>query len=137
MMDTSEIYIKMCDCPEVQDGWKVSVGDWYMYEDVHYKEQRLEILGTDDGANLSIFQAHKDENTWLPRQCQLQDMMGDISQIGINVLVNKFYVFCLETTYKEGYLTTAHFETMEQLWLAYYMFEKHKKAWNGEKWIDK
>ncbi|TES89947.1 MAG: hypothetical protein E3J87_11075 [Candidatus Cloacimonadota bacterium] len=26
------------------------------------------------------------------------------------------------------------FTSMEQLWLAFYMWEKHEKTWDGEKW---
>ena len=27
-MDTSELYIKMCDCPEIQEQWEPESGDW-------------------------------------------------------------------------------------------------------------
>ena len=26
------------------------------------------------------------------------------------------------------------FNSFEQLWLAFYMYEKYKKIWDGEKW---
>lgn len=73
---------------------------------------------------------------WLPRQDQLQEMgfmnIGDT----INIRVNRFYRFCLEFPYKTGYLATALFNTMEQLWLAFVMKEIYCKVWDDKGWID-
>jgi len=38
---------------------------------------------------------------------------------------------------KKGMGLAGLFKSMEQLWLAFYMHEKHKKIWDGKKWKKK
>jgi hypothetical protein len=52
---------------------------------------------------------------WLPRQDQLQEMYGTFQECSVN-----------------GGVVTS----MEQLWLAFVMKEKHNKVWNGNDWIN-
>ena len=157
-MDKSE-YIKMCDCPEIQKQWKPEEQKFNMFyikrgfysngaepgngeywvdkgeiafcgenDDVHNDYPKGQTRS--DGSKFSFDDG---EYIWLPLQHQIQKMLGDFN--GINILINQFYVFCLEKSYKANYLATAYFNSMEQLWLAFYMWEKHGKVWNGEEWI--
>ena len=54
-MDTSEQYIKMCDCPEIQDNRKQHMEDWGDF----------------------CHPTRKGEFIWLPRQDQLQRMVQE------------------------------------------------------------
>ena len=38
-MDTSEEYIKMCDCPEIQDKWKEYGDDGSFFQITEHEEQ--------------------------------------------------------------------------------------------------
>lgn len=119
-MDTSETYIKMSDCPEIQsvrgEVWiTFGEGILYSYEDVYYK------CLTKDGNGWHLI--------WLPRQDQLQEMVR-ASYSNLDEFVYLFW----------GWITTKCPEkilgltSMEQLWLAFVMKEKFNKVWNGEEW---
>lgn len=144
-MDKSEMYVKMSDYPEIQDGWKVSCGDWYMYYDdptsfddlVHgfYGEWKLQILGRDDEQNLGIIQRDSEKRIWLRRQDQLQGMFktklgSTYTAIALTDKLRHWVKHFLP--YPQ--LTLFQF-SMEQLWLAFVMHELHRKRWDGEKWI--
>lgn len=124
MMDRSRIYVKQSNCPEVQGRWKPK--NWKSYTVWH---TRLKTLG--DIIYGRDWEHSEGELIWLPRQDEIQKMLVKDS---INIELNKFYVFCLEKAYVESLLPTVIFNSFEQLWLAFYMWEKHKKIWNGEKW---
>ena len=112
----------MCDCPEIQrqkfKGNEFSIS--YKNPDIWIEHEGNFLYARHD--------------IWLPRQDQIQEMMIKDS---INIELNKFYVFCLEKDYIGSSLPTAEFDSFEQLWLAFYMYEKHGKVWNEDKWIKK
>ncbi len=77
---------------------------------------------------------------WLPRQDQLQEMVGQYGHF--QPFTNALHDF---TKWYESQLMVYHesenFEqvesqwgSMEQLWLAFVMKEKHGKTWNGNQW---
>ena len=140
-MDTSETYIKMCDCVEIQEGWEIKYGDWFT---VCWTEGGLHIDGDwiqpslTDETTLEKFDGgyEYDMDTlpkpyiWLPRQDQLQEMVGfggDL--IGGQVLLLMEYVRSLDDKYQ--------FISWEQLWLAFVMKEKFGKVRNGSEWVAK
>jgi len=114
-MDTSETYIKMCDCPEIQE--------------YHVKLPKLITNGL--GSNCQYY-GYTNKHVWLPRQDQIQEMLN----YGIGALVNDFEEFCV---CKLNMLECPDDfpKTMEQLWLVFYMWEKHSKTWDGKKWVKK
>ena len=133
-MDTSKEYIAMCDCEEVQGQWKCEMGDWYFC-------QCKDIPGYPDGYSVSVIfdgdadirssdlpKSHTD--TWLPRQDQIQEMMGESQNC--RYLLKRLNDWCGDHAY--GWMLYA---SMEQLWLAFYMHEKHNKTWDGEAWVNK
>ena len=128
-MDTSETYIKMCDCGEIQGQWENEFGDYIIFRE-HFQR-----YGDEDVERVDEYLPPKIQKNyiWLPCQDQIQEMMGDMK--GINILVNQFYIFCLQGEYKAYHLAAACFDSMEQLWLAFYMAEKHSRVWDGKKWI--
>ena len=121
-MDISEKYTKMCDCPEVQHAKTSTERDGYSFH-VNLPHPKY----GDEFKRV----------TWLPRQDQIQEMMIDFAMdesiynwkchTPTMKLFSLFVIFCE--------VNGAKYETFEQLWLAFYMYEKHKKTWNGEKWI--
>jgi len=67
---------------------------------------------------------------WCPRQDQLQDMVFDEDD-NLRVWCYEIYKFCdskLGQHYRE-------YGTMEQLWLAFVMWEKYQKKWDGKEWV--
>ncbi len=120
-MDTSETYVKQCDCPEVQGKWKPD----YLFGSVLYGKFSKEIIACETN-NLSGV-------VWLPRQDQIQEILLSDEDLKWNIpkLVGNFVPFFGSNKNYE------RFNSMEKLWLAFYMKEKHRKSWNGEKWIKK
>jgi len=113
-MDTSEEYIKMCDCPEIQGEWAFPCFSDWVY---NFRECLTgQLVNPQEGDTQEIIE----NNLWLPRQDQIQKMMG--YEIPIYALA-PFATFLWR-----------HFKTWEQLWLAFYVYEKHDKVWDGEKW---
>ena len=113
-MDTSEQYIKMCDCPEIQSKWAILIDEGaHPTTDVH------------DYSTYIVKENRRMECIWLPRQDQIQEMVGDFNAI-LPMLPR---LERLDKLYEEK------FNSMEQLWLAFYMHEKHDKMWDGKKWV--
>ncbi len=140
-MDTSELYIKMCDCPEIQDEWVVRSGDWAMIIDPEFDEGP-EMLDWTNWATEFTFEPEKDgkeylreRGTWLPRQDDIQKMSGEKNLPHLAWLFDKFCSPNSLHPYYKDYRVNA-FTSMEQLWLAFYMKEKHNKVWDSG-WVIK
>ena len=152
-MDTSEQYIKMCDCSEIQGKWEIGV-DAMMHPatDSHDYTQMI----------LKPHPKYKTQKAcitiWLPRQDQIQEMhskaIPQIQLVQINQVVNpdpfievakeekqsiiEYQKFKNETLGRRAYFRGyySQFQTWEQLWLAFYMHEKHQKFWGKEGWVN-
>jgi len=131
-MDCGKVYIKMCEkAKRIQDehgeAWiTFGKGILYSYDNVYYKHL------TEDGNRWHL--------TWLPRQDQLQGMVGNYEEAKRKIK-SFFYdwaeftcPFAEDFNYDDSYWES--FASMEQLWLAFVMFELHGKRWDGEKWND-
>lgn len=118
-MDTSETYIKMCDCPEIQDlrdrdSWQE--GDWVW--DNRYPDVFSALGGRHD-------RPYKPTTTWLPCQDQLQEMVkGNIPSL----------LFRIQRQWEEMNFPNLP-TSMEQLWLAFVMKGKHGRVWTGMEWV--
>jgi len=140
-MDTSETYIKMCDCPEIQEQ---SVTPPYPND--YYARRKGG--GIRYGYQIITSDIVDDDYIWLPRQDQIQEiarhLYGEHSrkwvwrmmQDFVGNLDNDFYLESIEMTMGNYFSMDGMFDTWEQLWLAFYMYEKYQKIWTGEKWID-
>lgn len=117
----------MCDCEEIQKLWKPKEGDF-----VSHKERY------DPGVLLIIDELVK-KLIFLPRQDQLQKMV-DFKLYQLNFAFSEWYYDIDETGDCDFHVKHehCHFETMEQLWLAFVMFELHQKQWssNERKWVN-
>ena len=71
----------------------------------------------------------RDEHFWLPRQDQLQGMVGNHTWYGLILKLNQFVE---EVDFSQE---ANEFRSMEQLWLAFVMKELYSKHWNGEDWV--
>ena len=121
-MDTSDEYAKMCEkAEEIQKTWLLRDGDilyskkfktWWIW------------LSTDDSINPSVETA-----IWLPRQDQLQEMVGDYQE-NLRKVYNILIEMGTDTKFW-GY------RSFEQMWLAIVMFEKYNKVWVLNNWINK
>lgn len=119
-MDTSKAYIKMCDCPEIQGQWMIPP---YDHDFCYNTKDRYFTYGRNISADTV------DDYIWLPRQDQIQEMMQFKD---LNVLMCDLWAFHSENL---GYVLD-NFTSMEQLWLAFYMHEKHGKLWSKDgKWV--
>lgn len=70
----------------------------------------------------------KEDLIWLPYQHQIQKIMDFESTSFLLSELSKFHKL------KVGYILDM-LNSMEKVWLAFYMYEKHTKAWHGEEWI--
>lgn len=141
-MDTTETYIKMADCPEIQElspfnrkaiQW-IEVGSWYA-EGV--SEGDIVCFGS-IGADYKWYKEHRNKQViWLPRQDQLQEMIKSEDE---NLVEFRERIICGFSAWCEVLRMTNDFRdylSMEQLWLAFVMKEKYNKVWNGEDWKDR
>lgn len=141
IMDTSETYIKMCDCEEIQELRPHK--NYPKYEDgdvlfahwpdgtsypVEKRERRISMY-TILGNNPDCYS----KAIWLPHQDQLQEIVG---YKGLPYLLTQAFERSVNGgecnyTWNNG----EHFTSMEQLWLAFVMKEKFNKKWNGTEWV--
>jgi len=138
-MDTSETYIKMCDCPEVKDtiqkiietDHRRKVETRKRFADTEYSV-RIPDIRTPD---VSIYDADGSpmRRIDLLSQDQIQEML--LQYYGLHSIVKKFWEFEQKMRKEENVGIPS--ESMEQLWLAFYMHEKHGKIWNGKEWEKK
>ena len=106
-MDTSKEYIKMCDYPRIQKQIKDDRCSFWAKKRVTGK--------------YSVWCSyHSPGDIWLPRQDQIQEIMGCIPGNHLS-LMNKLCKF-------------NYYYSLEQKWLAFYMYEKCGKKWNGKEW---
>ena len=136
VMDTSELYIKMCDCPEIQGQWEAKDLDVFYHRGDKEGHWKGLIIGLSeecdkedcdcDNCGWGTKEHLRKYGIWLPRQDQIQEMLG-ITSISIKTLVIRFSEFCC---------TEGDESSMEQLWLAFYVHERHSKIWSSkeEKW---
>ncbi len=135
-MDTSSVYIKMSDCPEIQMEWDIirKQDEWdcsdfvYDREDIHCSQTYC--LGGETALAIET-EENRNAYVWLPRQDQIQGLLkGNLTTF---YWLEGLWEFTRKrvNAFPEKYADTS----MEQMWLAFYMFEKHSKIWNDEIWV--
>ncbi len=131
-MDTSKDYVQMCSqAKELQDIWKPSIGDFYNGYRINVvcTQELIDTISTD-------IREHKADAwvTWLPRQDQLQTIVG---YPGGFVFFNFYFKKPLFYEKKKPMFPLLYFNSGEQCWLAFVMKDKFGKVWNGEDWVKK
>lgn len=131
-MDITEKYVKMCEkADEVQkfkNEWDGDSPDFWFGTN----QEVFEIAG--------YFYANRAFCPWLPRQEDIQAMFKRIYDV--DNMIATFHSWYRGFTI-DGHLNireykdpeNKNFNTFEQLWLAFYMRDRHNKIWNGEDWI--
>jgi len=127
-MDTSEKYIKMCEKAQKDINKKEELWDWY-YDKESDTIEVVVRLNTDHPMGNNY---HKDEIP-LYRQDQLQEMLVPTDAIALIDELNGFILHHIE----DRNLGIRKHRTLEQLWLAFVMYEKYQKEWDDEKeeWV--
>jgi len=123
-MDTSEEYVRMCKkAKEIQKVWNPENGDFY-FDLVNERVYSY--------CSSAIGKGYTGIDVWLPRQDQLQEMITD-GLAWKHVLFDEF-VRNQEANWITGEIK--NFGSFEQLWLAFVMYRKFNKIWDGEKWVE-
>ena len=133
-MDKTKKWIRMCEkSEEIQIIGKTKateLDDWYFEKTTQY---------------FSIGSFTNEYDIWLPRQDQLQDMLKTTHLTNPYNLISFLWnilnedetcpdeILCDECIKEAMYWRS--FESLEQLWLAFIMNEKHSKVWNKNDWI--
>jgi len=118
-MDETKKYILQCEkAVKIQ-----ALREKYYWEGDYY-------TGTNGIVRLSSWRVNvMDGWVWLPRQDQLQEM------INIEGCGGKVHYLCSSLYRYFDNDERISLESMEQLWLAFVMFKKHNKRWDGNDWI--
>jgi len=125
-MDTSETYIKMCEgAEEIQEPRpQVMIGSVPHYYNGIYQYE------TDSDGIVRFW--NSGGYIWLPRQDQLQEILGYPKCNAIEGFV-KFYGLINENMW---FIKPELFDySLEQAWLMYVMKRKYNKVWDGGSWI--
>ncbi len=138
-MDTSEQFIKMCDCPEIQEGHEYAYGDWGLIKQndgeikshvATFGEYSEPIYGMMSDSGCGCCSGSAETSVWLPRQDQLQELVDYGSR---REEEERFHIWFLTQYYdRQG----PSLVTWGQLWLAFVMKEKYGKTWDGETWSE-
>ena len=136
----TERYIKMCEkAEEIQREWKPQAGDWAI--DVWHRNPVVVAIVELSGRLLvsqiggSLYENEQDKFFWLPTQEQLQEMYMNMSpdidwvEKGAVTLESDFSYAVTE----ENWEYFVQFGTMNELWLAFVMWERYGKVWDDEK----
>jgi len=160
-MDTSETYIKMCEkAEEIQPHFEEddSVGGTFIGGNLlchHQSNWEREHSKIPSGVFYVMEESYTDTCTtcgneedkhkviktiWLPRQDQLQEMIGKEYPLSFMALVDFVLSYEDPDADKPAELCADNevltkLTSREQLELAFVMKEKYNKTWNGEDWI--
>jgi len=140
-MDNTEKYIKMCDKSPLRDK-KIPLTSFVMVKKCWATDKNtlgiIVEIPTKDWCLYSLFLLKKHnpyggferkQLIWLPRQDQLQDMVGDIEK--------SYRVFWKRTCCVSSFRNIPNIDIItnswEQLWLGIVMYEKYNKIWDDKK----
>jgi len=128
-MDLSSEYVKMCRASkEIQVSWNFKDGDY---------------LVSDSDSDVTVWSGYdateypgvpyNDNPIWIPRQDQLQDMIG-ISNLDDLI----YHDACIVSQYYDGVSIDEYyksFASLEMTFLAMVMKCNYGKKWNGSEWV--
>jgi len=142
-MDTLKTYVRMCDHPKIQQSRNLQVGDFY------FSSIENEVLISYIEYHQGYIVKHPEQwdylngrkIIWLPRQDQIQEIIlnstdkFDTSIRQITLLCNFAYFCGARNEDAQGRSNVSiRKESLEVLWLAFYMYLIHKKTWDGDEW---
>ena len=133
-------YIAMCDTPEIQGQWEPKVGD-RIYSNIL---QGIKFVETNI-FNSPLKSVMIKNSIWLPRQEDIQEMLTSLYTVD-GMLADFDELWNDERWADKDSLAKPYpgvqkgqgiwgiFHTIEQIWLALYIREVHKKTWSGKEW---
>ena len=135
-MDTSETYIKMCEkaLGLQNEKWVSKKGKAYPWTEGDMISLKGNVFMYDSCSHSEGFiepEVYNIECVWLPRQDQLQEMVGGFGAGFVD------WSGWIDNIYPEQcnpFSKSWRFTSMEQLWLAFVMKEKYNKIWDGKGW---
>lgn len=139
-MNIPKEYILQCEkAKEIQKEAPLMVGNRYAY--LRRKHNEYWILDKEAPIVEIIQRSRSDcnpthlfedsiERCWLPRQDELQEM---VKPKGLNCAFN--YIGGLSRFIDKKRIYSCGFITLDQLWLAFVMFERYSKQWSGKDWV--
>ena len=123
----------MCErAMEIQVLWRPHMADWYYNKIGHIDWVRVDRHPT--GKHLDDLDIDYNEEInfiWLPRQDQLQEIVGSSSY-------NTFYELVQEMTmyeFLDSWKPVKDEDSIEMIWLHYVMLKKYNKTWHDENWV--
>lgn len=138
-----ERYIRMCNCPEVQEHRKefkdfidgdILANHRKVWVNIDVDTRKASKVFSDmvifDRLTTDIIDG--DLVVWLPRQSDIQAMLG----YDFPFLARQFaaYVYgCMEPE-KFGSILKTQFTSMHEFWLGFYFLEIYKKVWDFGQW---
>jgi len=135
----TENYIKMCEgAEEIQKAWIPLIGDWVIFPNIP--------LPTIIRFKKTINEMNKYDFIYLPTQEQLQEMMTMDTSYAKKynkkegAIFCGFYIFLDMMDWVKNYLkkpTIINCNSMNEIWLAFVMYEKYNKTWTGKNWVKK
>lgn len=127
----SELYKRMCDCPELQGLWQPQEGDWYyqvcLVDNIGKISIRYKTLGK--GKN----------DIWLPLMHQLWEMLEKekilLELSGKHQIGDFDYSMRIVESGGEDFRHSQNNDKLIIL-LDVFMWSKFRKVWNGEAWVE-
>jgi hypothetical protein len=118
-MKVSDDYVRQCEkAKEIQGLWNPDVGDWvYSYGNRSVEKVIGEVT-------------MRYTKVWLPGQEDLQAILRYETPL---VMLQTFNDW-LYTDSGYGCVNGARFHSMQELWLAFVMWERFGKVWDGRDW---
>ena len=151
-MQIDKNYIEMCfKARELQDVWQVRIGDLYINQRwlAHYENtdecrkkmnQDIRVVQTTVGETPDRNFFIKDNYTWLPRVDELYELSRKINgsvyfPVSMMELICKTWRENQHTVFRLNYNQS---DSLEQIWLAFWMLTQHDKAWDDKlrDWVD-
>lgn len=124
MSDTTETFIKMCDCPEIQGEWEKTDGDAFLY-----KRGAPEVCLVCSACSAEWGEPDYSQSIWLPLLHQSLEM---VPLSPFHRVCDRLYAFTDWVKHHAMYQTSEC--SLEQLAIAFVMHELHSKTWTEEGW---
>jgi hypothetical protein len=131
-MDTSSMYVDMCrEAKELQLSHMTYEACDHYYKGLknYSQNSNIQVISMEAAGK-----ARSVDNlvTWLPRQDQLQALIGEYSH-----QIETIREYLIRGSFSDLLpgLADNKTQSMEQLWLTLVMKNKYHKFWNGERWI--
>ncbi len=133
-MQIDEIYIKQCDCPEIQGRWVPKVG-----ARIATRSNRVDTSFILLPSHMrSIGMTLAEEYIWLPRQEDWQNILFSQHYAPALPIESKQIRWAMINMHREfvDYMEAWKIEQPCEAWVRLYMNRAHNKTWTGEGWID-